>query len=60
MNDQSHFMIACFFFRLLEGIAKAACISSILSILMKVFPERISFVTALTEMLIGLGYMLGM
>ena len=42
-----------------EGVANAAAASSMLGILMQVFPGRESSITAWTEMSLGLGYMLG-
>ena len=45
--------------RFLNGIAEAATFASILSILMVLYPERVSMVVATTECMLGLGYALG-
>ena len=46
-------------FRFIGGIAGAAALGSIISILMKLFPNHTASVLSWTEMLFGLGYMLG-
>ena len=45
--------------RFLGGVADAAALGAILSILMKLFPNHTTSVLSWTEMLFGLGYMLG-
>jgi len=46
-------------FRFLGGVADAAALGSVLSILMKLFPKYVTSIVSWTEMLFGLGYMLG-
>ena len=45
--------------RFLGGVADAAALGAILSILLKLFPNHTTSVLSWTEMLFGLGYMLG-
>ncbi len=45
--------------RFLEGAGSAAAATSIMAILMQIFPGRESSITAWTEMSLGFGYMLG-
>jgi len=45
--------------RFLGGLADAAAWGSLLSILMKVFPNHHTTTASWSEMLLGLGYMLG-
>jgi hypothetical protein len=40
-------------------MADAAAWGSVVSILMKVFPNHVTVIASWTEMLLGLGYMLG-
>ena len=47
------------FFRFLDGVADAAAWGAGVSILMKLFPNKVSTIMSWTEMLFGLGYMLG-
>jgi MFS family permease len=47
------------FFRFLGGVADAAALGAVLSILMKLFPKYVTSIVSWTEMLFGLGYMLG-
>ena len=47
------------FRRFLEGVASAACSSMLIGILMVLFPKYEASIPAYTEMLLGLGYMLG-
>ncbi len=47
------------FCRFLGGVADAAAWGSVVSILMKVFPNHVTVIASWTEMLLGLGYMLG-
>ena len=46
-------------FRFLDGTAFAATWASSVSILMKVFPNKVSTIIAWNEMFFGLGYALG-
>jgi MFS family permease len=46
-------------FRALGGIADVAAWGAVLSILMKLFPNKVSTILSWTEMFFGLGYMLG-
>jgi hypothetical protein len=41
------------------GISEAAIMGSVVSILMKVFPEYVMTIASFTETLFGLGYMIG-
>jgi hypothetical protein len=43
----------------LGGMADAAAWGSVVSILMKLFPAHVTTIASWTEMLLGLGYMLG-
>jgi len=45
--------------RFISGVADAAAIGAVLSILMKLFPNKVSTVVSWTEMSFGLGWMLG-
>lgn len=45
--------------RFLDGVADAASWGAAVSILMKLFPNHVSSIMAWTEMVFGLGYMLG-
>ena len=45
--------------RFLDGMADAAAWTSIISILICLFPHNVASVLSWTEMLTGLGYMLG-
>ena len=47
------------FFRFLDGVADAASWAASVSILMKIFPKKVSTIMSWSEMLFGLGYMLG-
>ena len=47
------------FCRALGGIADVAAWGAVLSILMKLFPSKVSTIMSWTEMFFGLGYMLG-
>ena len=47
------------FLRFLDGVADAAAWGAGVSILMKLFPNKVSTIMSWTEMLFGLGYMLG-
>ena len=40
-------------------MADAACWNSVVSILMKIFPNHVTTILSWTEMLFGLGYMIG-
>ena len=48
-----------FFSRFLTGMADAACFCSVTSMMMKFFPNNVTKIVSWTEMLFGLGYMLG-
>jgi hypothetical protein len=48
------------FYRFIGGVADAAALGAILSILMKLFPNYVTTIVSWTEMLFGLGYMLGL
>ena len=48
-----------FLLRFLDGVADAASWCAGVSILMKLFPNKVSQIMSWTEMLFGLGYMLG-
>jgi MFS family permease len=50
---------SCFVFSFLGGMADAAAWGSVVSILMKLFPNHVTTIASWTEMLLGLGYMLG-
>ena len=56
-NKNKNFFIH--FFRFLGGVADAAALGAVLSILMKLFPKYVTSIVSWTEMLFGLGYMLG-
>ena len=45
--------------RFISGVADAAALGAVLSILMKLFPKYVTTVLSWTEMLFGLGYMMG-
>ena len=45
--------------RFINGVADAAALGAVISILMKLFPKYVTTVISWTEMLFGLGYMLG-
>ena len=45
--------------RFLDGVADATAVCAGVSILMKLFPNKVSQIMSWTEMLFGLGYMLG-
>ena len=45
--------------RFINGVADAAALGAVISILMKLFPKYVTTIISWTEMLIGLGYMLG-
>ena len=53
-------IILVIFDRFIGGVADAAALGSILSILMKLFPNYVTTIVSWTEMLFGLGYMLGL
>ena len=48
-----------FCFRFLDGVADAAAFGSMVSILMVLYPEKVSMIMASTESVFGLGYTLG-
>ena len=48
-----------FSYRFLDGVADAASWAASVSILMKIFPNKVSSIMSWSEMLFGLGYMLG-
>ena len=52
-------MLKKFFSRFLDGVADAASWAASVSILMKIFPKKVSTIMSWSEMLFGLGYMLG-
>ena len=45
--------------RFINGVADAAALGAVISILMKLFPKYVTTIISWTEMLFGLGYMLG-
>ena len=45
--------------RFMGGVADAAAWGSVVSILMKLFPNHVTTIASWTEMLLGLGYMMG-
>ena len=45
--------------RFLGGMADVAAWGAVLSIMMKLFPNKVARIVSLTEMFFGLGYMLG-
>ena len=45
--------------RFLDGVADAASWNSVVSILMVMYPSKVSTVMSWTEMLFGFGYMIG-
>ena len=47
------------FNRFLDGVADAASWNSVVSILMVMYPSKVSTVMSWTEMLFGFGYMIG-
>ena len=59
IDNLNAFLAFSYLLRALSGIADAASWSSVLSILMKLFPNKVSTIMSWTEMLFGLGYMLG-
>ena len=56
-NSKLSKMIFCF--RFLDGVADAAAFGSMVSILMVLYPEKVSMIMASTESVFGLGYTLG-
>ena len=46
-------------YRFLDGVADAASWNSVVSILMVMYPSKVSTVMSWTEMLFGFGYMIG-
>ena len=46
-------------FRALDGIADAAAFGSTVSILMVLYPDKVSMIMASTESVFGVGYTLG-
>ena len=46
-------------FRALDGIADAAAFGSMVSILMVLYPDKVSMIMASTESVFGVGYTLG-
>ncbi len=66
VSTEGHFsnspMNMKFFYRILRflgGMADAAAWGAVVSILMKLFPSHVTTIASWTEMLLGLGYMLG-
>ena len=53
------FIIASYILRFLNGVADAAVWGASLSILLKMFPDKVATLMSYTEMCSGLGYMLG-
>ncbi len=56
------FLHRCNFYsmaRFLGGMADVAAWGAVLSIMMKLFPNKVARIVSLTEMFFGLGYMLG-
>ena len=53
------FLSLSYLFRSLSGIANAAVWSSVLSILLQLFPTKVARIIAWTESFFGLGYMIG-
>jgi len=51
--------IVLIFFRFIGGVADAAALGAVISILMKLYPKYVTSIVSWTEMLFGLGYMLG-
>ncbi len=54
-QEKNHIII----FRALGGIADVAAWGAVISILMKIFPSKVTTIMSWTEMFFGLGYMLG-
>lgn len=59
VQNTGTFLGLSYFLRFLDGMADAMSVAAGVSILMKLFPNKVSQVVAWTEMLFGLGYMLG-
>jgi len=55
----SYKVIFLTFFRFIGGVADAAALGAVISILMKLYPKYVTSIVSWTEMLFGLGYMLG-
>ena len=53
------FLGLSYLLRALSGIADAAAWSSVLSILMQLFPDKVARIMAWTETFFGLGFMIG-
>ena len=56
-NSKLSKMLFCF--RFLDGVADAAAFGSMVSILMVLYPEKVSMIMASTESVFGLGYTSG-
>ena len=59
VNHLPTFLGFSYLLRALSGIADAASWSSVLSILMKLFPSKVARIMAWTETFFGLGFMIG-
>jgi len=59
IDDLPSFLALSYILRALSGIADAASWSSVLSILMKLFPSKVARIMAWTETFFGLGFMIG-
>ena len=55
----AYYKLFLLFPRFLGGMADAAAWGAVVSILMKLFPNHVTVIASWTEMLLGLGYMLG-
>ena len=59
IDNLNAFLAFSYLLRALSGIADAASWSSVLSILMKLFPSKVARIMAWTETFFGLGFMIG-
>ena len=58
-TKQAFFLSSSSYFRFLNGFADVAAWTSIISILITLFPNNVASVLSWTEVLTGLGYILG-
>lgn len=59
VQDTGAFIGLSYLLRFLDGMADAASWGAVVSILMKLYPNKVSTIMSWTEMVFGLGYMLG-
>eukprot|EP00095_Tigriopus_kingsejongensis_P001693 maker-scaffold3251_size9521-snap-gene-0.1 protein:Tk01693 transcript:maker-scaffold3251_size9521-snap-gene-0.1-mRNA-1 annotation:"chromaffin granule amine" len=58
-DNTAVFLGVSYLLRMLDGIADAAAWGAILSILMKIWPDRVATIMSWTELCFGLGYTIG-